>query len=105
VNQDDAADKVEKLVPGYMPMGKDGMYEMSEMDMGRPKNTVPMGASPGPFGIIEMGGMFTVVKIREHLTGYADPGWYHHPHGTVAHLLGEHAPKGKPTEPMHHHHM
>ncbi len=31
-----------------------------------------------------MGGMFTVLKVREHLDNYADPGWYDHPPGTVA---------------------
>ena len=31
-----------------------------------------------------MGGMFTVLKVRDGLTGYADPGWYRHPAGTVA---------------------
>jgi hypothetical protein len=35
---------------------------------------------------MEMGGMFTVVKIRKDLApnDYRDPGWYRHPHGTVA---------------------
>jgi hypothetical protein len=28
--------------------------------------------------------MFTIVKIRERLTGDGDPGWYDHPGGTVA---------------------
>ena len=31
-----------------------------------------------------MGGMFTIVKIREHLDSYGDPGWYEHPPGTAA---------------------
>jgi hypothetical protein len=40
----------------------------------------------GPFGGIEMGGMFTTVKIREGLArnDYRDPGWYRHPKGTTA---------------------
>ena len=39
----------------------------------------------GPFGNIEMGGMFTVVKVRDNLRSYdKDPGWYKHPKGTVA---------------------
>ncbi len=28
--------------------------------------------------------MFTVFKVRDNLTSYADPGWYQHPPGTVA---------------------
>jgi hypothetical protein len=41
----------------------------------------------GPFGPIEMGGMFSVVKVREGIgaNDYSDPGWYKHPEGTVAH--------------------
>jgi hypothetical protein len=32
-----------------------------------------------------MGGMFTIVKIRDELKSYdEDPGWYKHPEGTVA---------------------
>jgi len=40
----------------------------------------------GPFGQLEMGGMFTVIKVRDDLAAgeYRDPGWYTHPEGTVA---------------------
>ncbi len=40
----------------------------------------------GQFGPIEMGGMFTVMKIREGLArdDYKDPGPYKYPAGTVA---------------------
>ena len=31
-----------------------------------------------------MGGMFTVLKVRAKLDGYADPGWYRPPAGTMA---------------------
>ncbi len=33
-----------------------------------------------------MGGMFTVLKVRDGLDvdDYGDPGWYRHPEGTVA---------------------
>jgi manganese oxidase len=82
VKQGSAEDKVRKLLPGYMAMGETGMGGM--MDMGRPKNTLPMMAGQGPFGAIEMGGMFTVLKVRDGLTSYDDPGWYKHPEGTVA---------------------
>ena len=38
------------------------------------------------FGPVEMGGMFSVVKVRPGLAhdDYKDPGWYKHPEGTVA---------------------
>ena len=38
----------------------------------------------GPFGYIDMGGMFTILKVRDGITSYDDPGWYEHPPGTVA---------------------
>lgn len=82
VDQSGIDEKVRKSLPGYMPMGQTGMGNM--MDMGRPKNTLPMMTGTGPFGPIEMGGMFTVLKVREGITTYEDPGWYKHPEGTVA---------------------
>jgi manganese oxidase len=76
------ADKITKLLPEYMEMGNTGMGEM--MDMGGPKNTIPVGGADGPFSKIDMGGMFTIVKVREGITTYDAPGWYKHPEGTVA---------------------
>jgi hypothetical protein len=83
-NQKDVSDKIGGLIPGYMAMNSDGMHEMSTMHMGGPKNTLPMMTGEGQFGPIGMGGMFTVLKIRDGLTSYEDPGWYKHPEGTVA---------------------
>lgn len=81
------AEKLDALVPGTTVMGSAGMGDM--MDMGRPRNTLPMGAGEGPFGSIFMGGMFTVLKIREGLKSYdEDPAWYEHPAGTEATLAG-----------------
>ena len=73
-------------IPGYMLMGERGMADMGEMEMELPDNTIPMMTGTGPFGPIEMGGMFSVVKVREGLArdDYADPGWYRHPPGTVS---------------------
>jgi len=82
VNQGSVEQNVRKVLPGYMPMGESGMGNM--MEMGRPKNTLPMMTGTGPFGPIEMGGMFTVLKVREGITSYEDPGWYKHPEGTVS---------------------
>jgi hypothetical protein len=80
------AEKIIKLVPDYMVMGERGMADMGEMQMPLPDNTLPMMSGAGPFGPIEMGGMFTVVKIREGLArgDYKDPGWYKHLASTVA---------------------
>ncbi len=74
-------DKLARVLPGTMSMGNNGMGGM--MDMGRPPNTLPMMSGAGPFGDIEMGGMFTVVKVREGITSYDDPGWYKNPEGTT----------------------
>jgi manganese oxidase len=80
------AKKIVDLVPDYMVMGERGMADMAEMEMPLPDNTLPMMTGAGPFGAIEMGGMFSVVKVREGLArnDYKDPGWYKHPAGTVA---------------------
>jgi hypothetical protein len=43
-------------VPGYMPMGADGMGMMGEMEMPGPDNTLPMMTGDGQFGPIEMDG-------------------------------------------------
>ncbi|MDP9045995.1 MAG: copper oxidase [Pseudomonadota bacterium] len=87
VEQRGVAERLGKLIPGYMAMGESGMDSMSKMAMPIPDNTLPMMTGTGPFGPIGMGGMFTVVKVRDDLqTGdYNDPGWYAHPAGTVAH--------------------
>jgi hypothetical protein len=76
----DLDERIRKHFPQYMPMGV-GMAEM--MEMGRPKNTI--GSSfEGPFGELDAGGMFTVVKVRAGIATYEDPGSYKHPPGTVA---------------------
>ncbi len=84
--KDDKLDKkVRRLVPGYMTMGQTGMGDMAEMGMPVPKNSIPMSGGRGPFDYITMGGMFTILKVREHVENYdVDPGWYKHPNGTVA---------------------
>jgi hypothetical protein len=86
VDQRGLAERIGKLVPDYMVMGERGMADMAEMQMPLPENTLPMMTGEGPFGPIEMGGMFSVVKVREGLArdDYRDPGWYRHPPGTVA---------------------
>jgi FtsP/CotA-like multicopper oxidase with cupredoxin domain len=84
VDQRGIAEKILKLVPDYMAMGERGGSMDHEMPL--PDNTLPMMTGSGPFGALEMGGMFTVVKVREGLArdDYKDPGWYQHPAGTVA---------------------
>jgi FtsP/CotA-like multicopper oxidase with cupredoxin domain len=78
--------KITNLVPDYMVMGERGMADMAEMTMDIPHNTAPMMTGEGPFGGVEMGGMFSVVKVRKDQKpgDYSNPGWYKHPDGTVA---------------------
>jgi FtsP/CotA-like multicopper oxidase with cupredoxin domain len=77
--------RVSSIVPEYMTMGHTGMGAMSEMKMPIPENSVPMFGGPGPFGTIDMGGMFTILKVRDNPEADGDA-WYKHPEGTVASL-------------------
>ncbi|MBM4015654.1 MAG: copper oxidase, partial [Planctomycetes bacterium] len=50
-----------------------------------PRNSLPMMGGVGPHGYITMGGMFSVLKVRDELPADgADPGWYAAPAGTQA---------------------
>ena len=102
VNQQGVEEKVRAMLPGYMAMGENGMSEHQDhTDSGHmpgPPNTLAMMAGKGPFGNIEMGGMFTVVKVRDDLPkgSYADPGWYKNPKGTVASRVSTDPNFGRP---------
>lgn len=78
--------QISNLIPDYMVMGERGMADMAEMEMPLPHNTAPMMTGDGPFGSVEMGGMFTMVKVRDDQApgDYSDPGWYRQPEGTQA---------------------
>lgn len=88
-------ERIKQFYPNFMGlMNINGMGDMFEMygskkmmdtdfEMKVPPNLSPIG-NPGPFGVIELGGMFTVFKVRDNLTSYVDPGWYQNPPGTVA---------------------
>jgi FtsP/CotA-like multicopper oxidase with cupredoxin domain len=98
VDQAEVARQIGKLVPGYMAMGETGMAEHTAMRMQGPANTLPMMTGLGPFGPLEMGGMFTVVKVRDGVTpgDYTDPGWYANPPGTVARRVSDNPDFGNP---------
>lgn len=86
-DQDAVERQVSELVTGYMAMGTTGMSEHAAHAPHMPgvENTLPMMMGEGPFGAIEMGGMFTLLKVRDELASYdGDPGWFAHPPGTVA---------------------
>jgi FtsP/CotA-like multicopper oxidase with cupredoxin domain len=100
------ASRINRLIPDYMVMGERGMADMGEMQMQIPDNTLPMMSGQGQFGAIEMGGMFTTVKVREGLAkgDFRDPGPYQFPHATVAYewtgesLNPHRAPSSRMTE-------
>jgi len=73
-----AQSRIDTLTPGTMVMGQNGMGDMTEMAhmMPGPRNSIAMRAGDGPFGAIDMGGMFTVVKSRDDMDYGKDPGWY-----------------------------
>ncbi len=80
------AERLGRVAPDAMWMGERGMGEMGAMRMPLPDNTLPMMTGTGPFGPIEMGGMFTTLKVREGLArdDWRDPGPYVHPPRTTA---------------------
>jgi hypothetical protein len=96
VSRKDLAKAVGKLAPDSMAMGSTGMA-MGNMEMPAPDNTLPMMTGAGQFGPIEMGGMFTVMKIREGMArdDFRDPGPYQFPKGSVAYEVG--APDAEPA--------
>ncbi|MGQ5523605.1 multicopper oxidase family protein [Chitinimonas sp. PSY-7] len=96
VDQKKLSHHLEQLLPGkhYMAMGSTGMAEMQNMAsmnemMPLPANTLPMMTGTGPYGPIEMGGMFTVLKVRPDLAhgDYQDPRWYKQPKGSQAWIM------------------
>ncbi|HML93007.1 copper oxidase [Methyloceanibacter sp.] len=83
--------EIKPVIPAYMTMGEAGMGDHAEhaTHMAIPANSIPMLGANGPYDYITMGGMFTILKVRENLTSYADPGWYRPPPGTLAQLASK----------------
>jgi hypothetical protein len=69
------------------------------MDLKGPENTLPMMAGEGQFGPIEMGGMFTVVKVRDdqRTNDFTDPGWYRYPKDKIARRVSKSPDFGEPV--------
>ena len=61
--------------------------------------TLPMTSGSGPHGQLDMGGMFTVVKVRDDLArgDYRDPGWYQAPPGATARRVSQDPDFGQPV--------
>ena len=90
VDQKEIAARIRKQLPGFMAMGEHGMSEHQEhVQMGHmpgPDNTLAMMAGTGPFGNVEMGGMFTTIKVRDDVAAsdFRDPGWIRLPAREIA---------------------
>jgi manganese oxidase len=101
-DQSGVEDEIRKMLPGYAAMGRYGMSEHQDhVSMGHikgPENTLPMMTGVGPFGNMEMGGMFTLVKVRDDIArgDFRDPGWYDHPRGTQARRISTDPDFGEP---------
>ncbi len=79
--------RIRKLIPGYMVMGTTGMGDMGDMGMKTPANSAPMIGGPGQYDYITMGGMFTILKVRDTLPADgSDPGWFKDPPDKLAQL-------------------
>ncbi len=95
VDQSKIVQQIRELLPDYMPMGEHGMAEhQTHIEHGHhsgPANTLPMMMGKGPHGNIEMGGMFTLVKVRNDVQAgdFSDPGWYRSPAETMAKAVKE----------------
>jgi hypothetical protein len=79
--------RIRKLIHNYMTTGQDGM---GDMGMPVPSNSLPMVCAQGHHDYITMGGMFTMLKVREELPADgSDPCWQRSPPGTLAEAAPE----------------
>lgn len=102
VDQSGVEAEIRKMLPGYGAMGRNGMSEHSDhvaMGLKGPENTLPMMAGEGQFGPIEMGGMFTIVKVRDNQPSndFTDPGWYRYPKDKIARRVSKSPDFGEPV--------
>jgi FtsP/CotA-like multicopper oxidase with cupredoxin domain len=76
--------KIKELIPGYMTMGTAGMKDMTRTGMPLPENSIPMLGGKFQFGQTVLGGMANVLRVREGIKTYDDPGPYNFPEGSVS---------------------
>jgi len=83
VDVGDLDKKIKPLLPNYMSMGRAGMADMAEMSMPGPANMAMM-SWDGPMGSATLGGMSTVVKVRQEINDESAASWYKHPPEQIA---------------------
>ncbi len=81
---------IKNALPGTMVMGTNGMEDMSmHRAMGHmqtPENSIAMQFGEGPHGAITMGGMFTILKVRDETTSNTADSWYQEDPSNMAQL-------------------
>ena len=75
--------KLAETVPAFAAM-EGGAMDPDAPDVTLPKNSLPMLGGTAGHGYVTMGGMVTVLKVRDAITSYGDPGDYEAPPGTLA---------------------
>jgi FtsP/CotA-like multicopper oxidase with cupredoxin domain len=76
-------EKLAANVPGFAALGAT-TDDPEAPDETLPKNSAPMLGGTAGHGYVTMGGMVTVLKVRDGIADYADPGHYAAPPGTQA---------------------
>lgn len=72
------------LLPAFAEDGAADMHTELGVGLEIPRNSAPMLGDIGAFGYITMGGMFTMLKIRDAVDGDQVEGFFENPAGTVA---------------------
>lgn len=74
------SEAIAPALPGTMVMGTNGMGDHGKhIGMGHmavPQNSTPMVGARGPMGYITMGGMFTILKVRDGVDEDTGDSWY-----------------------------
>lgn len=67
-------------LPDTITMGTEGMGEhglhLERGHLAVPENSIPMKGAEGPMGYITMGGMFTILKVRDTVNERTKDSWY-----------------------------
>jgi len=77
-------EKVGQFLPQFSESSSMQMGESESMEQDTPKNSIAMMGGDGPQGYITMGGMFTILKVRDEVAEGTDPDWYPAPEGSTA---------------------
>ena len=71
-------------VPEFLAAGEMAAQEHTHAQDVMPRNSIAMLGGSGAFGYVTMGGMFSILKVRESRTPGDEAGWYEGPKETQA---------------------